>query len=156
MNLTDVKKSVKARPRKKRLGRGAASGLGKTAGKGDKGLSSRTGHNYLRNFVGGQTQLKARFAKRGFNNVVFMKIYTPVNVAWIEATFEDGEEVTLETMRKKGQTLSSDAKVKVLGDGELTKKVKVTAHAFSKSAKGKIEKAGGEAMLIGVSLEHKE
>ncbi len=148
MNLTDVFNSVEGHKRKKRIGRGAGSGHGKTAGRGQKGLGSRTGANYLRGFVGGQTQLKERLPKVGFNNAVHSTTYLPVNLDWLEENFADGETVDFKTLREKGFTVRRGNLVKVLGHGELTKKLTVKVNAASKTAKEKIEKAGGGVELI--------
>ena len=148
MNLTDVFNSVTGHKRKKRIGRGAGSGHGKTAGRGQKGLGSRTGANYLRGFVGGQTQLKERLPKVGFNNVVHGTNYLPVNLDWLDQNFADGETVDFKTLREKGFTVRRGDLVKVLGHGDLTKKLSVKVNAASKTAKDKIEKAGGSVELI--------
>ncbi len=148
MNITDVNKRVEAHKARKRRGRGAASGLGKTAGHGQKGLGQRAGANYLKGFVGGQTPLRQRFVKRGFNNANFRTEYAPVNLWWLEKAFDEGAEVTPEVLAAHGVSLGRGEKVKVLGTGELAKKLTVKAHAFSKSAREKIEKAGGTAEVI--------
>lgn len=148
MNITDVNKRVKAHKPGKRRGRGAASGLGKTAGRGQMGLGSRAGANWLTGFVGGQKRLMERIPKRGFNNAVFRTEYLPVNCADLEKGFEAGATVDLETLLKAGFNPGRDGKVKILGQGELSKSLTVKAHAFSKSAKEKIEKAGGTAEVI--------
>jgi large subunit ribosomal protein L15 len=148
MNLTDVLNSVEGHKKKRRIGRGAGSGSGKTAGRGQKGLGSRTGANFLRGYVGGQTQLKERLPKVGFNNAVHATTYLPVNLDWLEQNFENGETVDFVTLREKGFTVRRGDLVKVLGHGELTKKLTVKLNAASKSAKEKIEKAGGSVELI--------
>lgn len=148
MNLTDVFNKVEGHKRKKRIGRGAGSGHGKTAGRGQKGLGSRTGANYLRGYVGGQTQLKERLPKVGFNNAVHATVYLPVNVTWLNDNFEDGETVDFATLRAKGFTVRRGDLVKVLGHGDLTKKLTVKLNAATKSAKEKIEKAGGTVECI--------
>lgn len=148
MNLTDVFNKVKAHKRRKRIGRGAGSGHGKTAGRGQKGLGSRTGANYLRGYVGGQTQLKERLPKVGFNNTVHATTYLPLNLAFIEERFENGEVIEFATLRAKGFSVRRGDLVKVLGNGDLTKKVTVKVNAVSASAQDKIEKAGGSVELI--------
>lgn len=148
MNLNDVFNGVKARKRHKRVGRGAASGWGKTSGRGDKGLGSRTGGNYLRGFVGGQTQLKARLPKRGFNNAVHTTIYAPINIEFLEQVFDAGDVVDLGTLQSKGAGLRRGDLVKILARGELTKKLVVKANAISASAREKIEKAGGTVEIL--------
>ncbi len=148
MNLTDVFNKVKAHKRKKRIGRGAGSGHGKTAGRGQKGLGSRTGANRLRGYVGGQTQLKERLPKVGFNNKVFATVYLPLNLAFIEERFENGEVVEFATLRAKGFSVRRGDLVKILGNDELTKKVVVKVNAVSATAKEKIEKAGGSVEIL--------
>lgn len=151
MNLTDVFNKVTAHKRKKRVGRGAGSGHGKTAGRGQKGLGSRTGANYLRGYVGGQTQLKERLPKVGFNNAVHTTTYLPVNLDWLEKNFADGEVVEVKTLRAKGFGVRRGDLVKVLGHGEISKKLTVKVNSISKTAQAKIEKAGGSVELIPVT-----
>ena len=148
MNLTDVFNKVTAHKRKKRVGRGAGSGFGKTAGRGQKGLGSRTGANYLRGYVGGQTQLKERLPKVGFNNVVHATTYLPVNLDWLNENFADGDVVEFNTLRDKGFGIRRGDLVKVLGHGDLTRKLTVKVNAVSKTARDKIEKAGGSVEMI--------
>lgn len=148
MNITDVNKSVKGHKRRRRVGRGAGSGAGKTSGRGQKGLGARAGANVLRGFLGGQTQLKERMPKRGFNNAVFTTEYVPVNLAMLEDRFDEGAEVDIIALKEKGVTIRRNDKVKILGSGDVTKKLTVKAHAFSKSAVLKIEKAGGAIEVI--------
>ena len=150
MNLTDVFNGVKAHKRRKRIGRGAGSGHGKTAGRGQKGLGSRTGANYLRGYVGGQTQLKERLPKVGFNNVVHETRYLPVNLDFLNKSFADGDVVDFKSLRDKGTTIRRGDLVKVLGHGDIAKKLTVKVNAISKAAKEKIEKAGGSVELIPV------
>ncbi len=132
---------------KKRVGRGVGSGTGKTAGRGHKGQRSRSGDNTRIGFEGGQMPLYRRIPKRGFTNARFKKTYTVVNVAQLDA-FEDGDEVTLATVLEKGLTRRSGKQLKVLGHGELTHKLTVQAHAFSGSAREKIETAGGSVVTL--------
>ncbi len=148
MNITDVNNSVDGHKRRQRRGRGAASGAGKTAGRGQKGLGARGGANYLKGYVGGQAKLMTRLPKRGFNNAVFRVEYLPVNVAALEEKFSVGAEVNVETLKKNGIGIQRDEKVKILGYGEITKAVNVKAHACSKAAREKIEKAGGTVEII--------
>lgn len=151
MNLTDVFNSVKAHKRKKRVGRGACSGHGKTAGRGQKGLGSRTGANYLRGYVGGQTQLKERLPKVGFNNAVHTTTYLPVNLDFLDKNFADGDVIEFKTLRDKGFGVRRGDLVKVLGHGDITKKLTVKVNAISATAKDKIEKAGGSVELIPIA-----
>ena len=138
MKLGNIK-SATEKETKKRVGRGMGSGLGKTSGRGHKGQKARTGGGVRRGFEGGQTPLYRRLPKRGFKNIN-RKEYAVVNLADLEACFNDGETVDLALYIKK----PLDG-VKVLGEGELTKKLIVIADKFSASAKEKIEKVGGEA-----------
>ena len=142
--LSPAPGSVKER---KRIGRGAASGQGKTAGKGHKGQKARSGSNAHIGFEGGQMPLQRRIPKRGFVNI-FAKEIATVNVAAINDKFEDGATVTIEALVESGLVNKTLDGVKVLGQGELTKKLTVQANAFSASAKAKIEAAGGKAEVI--------
>jgi large subunit ribosomal protein L15 len=143
MNITDVNNSVKGHKRAKRRARGAASGLGKTAGHGSNGLGSRAGANFLKGYVGGQKSMMERIPKRGFNNAVFATLYLPINLALLEGLFADGDVVDRKSLAEKGVSVKRGELIKILGNGELSKKLTVKANAFSKSAKEKIEKAGG-------------
>ena len=147
MNLSNLRAPKKANSNKKRVGRGMGSGMGKTSTRGHKGQRSRSGSRMMRGFEGGQMPLHRRLPKRGFTNI-FRTEYTILN---LDRIAELGEaEVTLESLVKAG--LAKDgALIKVLGDGELKKKVNVQAHKFSKSAQEKITKAGGKAELIGAA-----
>ena len=141
--LSPAPGSVKER---KRIGRGAASGQGKTAGKGHKGQKARSGSGAHIGFEGGQMPLQRRIPKRGFNNI-FAKEIATVNVAAIDKKFE-GATVTIEALVETGLVKKALDGVKVLGQGEITKKLTVQANAFSASAKAKIEAAGGKAEVI--------
>ncbi|MGN0664400.1 MAG: 50S ribosomal protein L15 [Negativibacillus sp.] len=129
-----------------RVGRGAGSGNGKTAGKGHKGQNARSGGGVRPGFEGGQMPLQRRVPKRGFVNI-FATVYSTVNVSDLER-FEDGTVVNADVLREAGLIKKLNDGVKVLGNGELTKKLTVNAAAFSASAKEKIEKAGGKAEVI--------
>ena len=137
-----------ARKARKRIGRGSGSGFGKTCGRGHNGSLSRSGSkaNSLRE--GGQMPLFRRLPKRGFNNYKFARQYEIVNVSQLER-FEDGAAVGIEQLSQAGLVSGASSKVKVLGDGELTKKLQVTAHKFSKSAEGKIAGCGGTVKSAG-------
>jgi large subunit ribosomal protein L15 len=148
MNLTDVFHAVKAHKRRHRVGRGAGSGSGKTAGRGQKGLGARTGANHLRGYVGGQTQLKERLPKVGFNNVVHAVVYQPLNLAFLAENFADGDTVDFNSLRKHGFGLRRGDLVKLLGVGEISKKLVVKVHAVSVAARAKIEKAGGSLEIL--------
>ena len=130
----------------KRIGRGHGSGWGKTAGKGHKGQNARSGGGVRPGFEGGQTRLARRIPKRGFNNI-FAARYTAINVSDLEK-FVDGTVVDTELLIAAGIVKNGGNGIKVLGNGELTKKLTVKAAAYSASAKEKIEKAGGEAEVV--------
>ncbi len=146
-NIDDVNQGIQKFKRRKRLGRGPGSGLGKTSGRGHKGQHSRSGASQPIHFQGGAMPMYRRIPKRGFNNKFALMVGT-VNVADLEANYEAGEEVTPESVRAKDLAKYRYDVLKVLGDGELTKKLKVSAHRFSKTAREKIEKAGGEIVEL--------
>ena len=131
---------------KTRVGRGVGSGLGKTAGRGQKGQYARS-RGFKPHFEGGQTPLQRRLPKRGFRNP-FPTITAEVNVGDLDV-FAAGANVDVGSLRARGLVKGRFDRVKVLGSGELTKSVTVSAHAFSKAAAAKIEKAGGKAVLVG-------
>jgi large subunit ribosomal protein L15 len=131
-----------------RVGRGVGSGLGKTAGRGQKGQKARsTGNIGKKHFQGGQTPIQRRIPKRGFRNPL-AAIVASVNIGDLDAVFEDGATVDLAALQSKRLLQGRFDAVKVLGDGELTKKLTVSAHRFSKSAAAKIEQAGGKAIVL--------
>ncbi len=146
-NLHNLRKPAGSTHRKKRVGRGQSSGLGKTAGRGGKGQKARTGNMNFEGFEGGQMPLQRRLPKFGFKNH-FRVEYVPVNLGRLEAAFDAGAEVTAETLLEKGVLSRKGQPVKILGNGELTKKLTVRVHAFSASAKEAIEKAGGTAEAL--------
>lgn len=138
-----------ANKKPKRVGRGSSSGLGSTAGKGNKGQQSRSGGKTYVGFEGGQMPLYRRIARRGFSNYPFKKEYVCINVEQLEAKFNDGETVDKTSLIEKGFISSKNASlVKVLGNGEVSKKLTVVVDKVSESAKAKIEKAGGSVSLI--------
>ena len=141
MELSNLKPKKGARHAKKRVGRGPGSGHGKTASRGEKGQKSRSGYSGKRGFEGGQMPLHRRLPKRGFTNI-FKKDYAVVNVSDLER-FDSGATVDENTLRQAGLVKGQHDGVKVLGDGELSKKLTVSATKFSKSAREIIEKAGG-------------
>ncbi len=146
MKLQELSPAPGSTHARKRIGRGHGSGQGKTAGKGHKGQKARAGRGMRIGFEGGQMPLQRRVPKRGFVNI-FATTYANVNVAALNA-FEDGAEVDLDALKKAGLVKKAYDGVKVLGDGELTKKLTVKAAAYSKAAKEKIEAAGGKAEVI--------
>jgi large subunit ribosomal protein L15 len=138
----------------KRLGRGVGSGLGKTCGKGMKGQKARHGGNFGKlHFQGGQTPIQRRLPKRGFN-VPFPVVTVALNLADLER-FDSGSTVNETTLRAARLVQGRDVKIKILGDGELTKKLTIEAHAFSASASEKIAKAGGKAVVIETTVPPK-
>ncbi len=137
-----------ADPKRKRVGRGKGSGHGKTSGRGHKGDGSRSGHRISYVDEGGQMPLFRRLPKRGFNNANFQTRYEVVNVAQLDRAFGDGMSVGVEELLGVGLVDSRQSKVKILGDGELTKKLNVAAHKFSKSAEQKITGCGGSTKVV--------
>jgi large subunit ribosomal protein L15 len=148
MNLSQLHPPPGQKHKPKRVGRGPGSGLGKTAGRGEKGQKSRSGYSRKRGFEGGQMPLVRRVPKRGFQNP-FRKEYAIVNLDRL-ATLE-GDEFSPETLQKQGVVKNLQAGLKILGNGEISRAVTVTAHRFTKSAREKIEAAGGKVAVIGAS-----
>jgi large subunit ribosomal protein L15 len=143
MKLNSLKPSKGATKSKKRSGRGGGSGLGRTAGRGEKGYHARSGSKNRSWFEGGQMPIHRRLPKRGFSNSLFRKTYQVVN---LQAINELGlETVDAQILHEKGLVQSALQPIKILGDGNIESSVKVTASCFSKSAKEKIEQAGGSA-----------
>lgn len=148
IGLNKIKAPAGATHRKKRVGRGPGSGLGKTSGRGNKGQKSRSGYSGKRGFEGGQMPLHRRLPKRGFTNI-FKKEWAEVNVADLERLFDAGTTVTPEELVAKGLVRKSGQKaVVILGQGELSKSLTVKVHRFSAGAKSKIEAAGGRAETL--------
>jgi large subunit ribosomal protein L15 len=147
MKIDDVNRGINKHRRKRRIGRGPGSGWGKTAARGHKGQFSRSGVSFLSIFQGGAMPLVRRVPKRGFNNK-FAPDVMVVNVGDLETTFEAGTEVTPDLLREKGLAKGCYDELKILGDGKLTKKLKVVAHRFSKSATEQIQNAGGEVVVL--------
>ena len=147
MKLHELSPAPGSNQEPKRKGRGIGTGNAKTAGRGHKGQWARSGGGVRPGFEGGQMPLARRLPKRGFNNKVFAKHYAEVNVAALNA-FEDGETICVVAMLEKGLIGKACDGVKVLGNGELKKKLTVKAAGFSKSAKEKIEAAGGKAEVV--------
>ncbi|MHC4549198.1 MAG: 50S ribosomal protein L15 [Planctomycetota bacterium] len=145
MNLADVRAAYLPRRKRKRVGRGPGSGKGKTCGRGHKGQQSRSGKGLRPGFEGGQMPLYRRLPKRGFNNARFRTAYAIVNVGQLEGAFQDGAEVDADAIRKARLINAKQGPIKILGSGDLSKKLHVTADRFSGSAVKKIEAAGGTA-----------
>ena len=146
MRLDELKPTEGSRFETKRVGRGIGSGTGKTSGKGHKGQKARSGGGVRPGFEGGQMPLYRRLPKRGFTNI-FAKQYVTINVEVLER-FEDGTEVTAEVLKEAGVISKVLDGVKILGRGELTKKLNVKVANYTASAKEKIEKVGGKAEVI--------
>ncbi len=147
MKLNELQKSPEAKNRK-RLGRGPGRNWGKTAGHGQKGQKSRSGVSISAWFQGGQTPLYRRVPKRGFNNAQFTTRYATINLSDLNKFFNDGDEVTPELLKERGIIKKQLDGIKVLGNGELEKKITVKANRFSSTAVTKIESAGGKAEVI--------
>ena len=146
MNLNELQPAKGSKFSRKRVGRGIGSGTGKTSGKGHKGQNARSGGGVRPGFEGGQMPLYRRLPKRGFKNI-FAKQYVTVNVEALEK-LEDGTEVTAQVLKDNGIISKTLDGVKILGRGELTKKLNVKVAKYTESAKEKIEKAGGKAEVI--------
>lgn len=147
MRLHSLKNVKGAVHRKKRVGCGEGGGHGKTSGKGGKGQTARSGGSIRPGFEGGQMPLYRKLPHRGFNNYEFRTTYAVVNVGDLAKLDASVTEVNVEALVKAGLIRADGAKLKVLGDGELTRALKVTASKFTDSAKAKIEKAGGSATV---------
>ena len=144
-NLSTIKAPRKASEKRKRVGRGMGSGMGKTSTRGHKGQGSRSGSRLMRGFEGGQMPLHRRLPKRGFTNI-FREEYAVVNVERLAGLGES--TITPEVLKKAGIIKRAEQLIKVLGDGELTAALTVQAHKFSKSAQEKITKAGGKVEVL--------
>ena len=147
MNLNDVHRGIKKYKKRKRVGRGTGSGRGKTCGRGHKGQKSRAGYSVHATFEGGQMPLVRRIPKRGFNNR-WAPTIAIVNLRDLEIRFDDGDEVTPDSLKANSLAKGRYELLKVLADGELTKKLTVRAHKFSRQAVEKIERAGGQAVVL--------
>ncbi len=146
MNLSNIHAPKKATTKRKRVGRGMGSGMGKTSTRGHKGQRSRTGSRMIRGFEGGQMPLHRRMPKRGFTNI-FRKEY---NIVSLERLVELGETTINPDVLRKAGVIKTKHPVKILGDGELKSAITVSAHKFSKSAQEKITKAGGKVEVLSV------
>ena len=145
MKLHDLKPNPGAKHRRKRLGNGESSGLGKTCGRGHKGQKSRSGGGVRPGFEGGQMPLHRRLPKRGFNNVQFQDKIAIVNVGQLNKKFEDDATVDEKALRAAGLVSGRCDAIKILGQGKLERKLKIVVDAVSASARAKVEKAGGSA-----------
>lgn len=147
IGLNTLAPAAGAKHRKKIVGRGTGSGRGRTSTRGHKGQKARSGSGKMSYFEGGQMSIVRRIPKRGFNNKIFATRYEIVNLSSIEAKFDAGAEISAESLKNAG-IIKKDGLVKILANGELKKNFVVKANAFSKSAKEKIEKAGGKAEIV--------
>jgi large subunit ribosomal protein L15 len=147
MKLHEVHSGITKNKRRKRLGRGIGSGHGKTAGRGHKGQHSNPGYKALPIWEGGGMPLVRRIPKRGFTNEFALRVMA-VNVSQLDKHFQDGDEVSAESLKGKPIAGGQFDILKILGDGAIDKKLKVVAHRFSKTAKEKIEAAGGEVVIV--------
>jgi len=147
ITLNSLRPAEGSTHKKKRVGRGPGSGKGKTASRGEKGQKSRSGYSAKIGFEGGQMPLHRRLPKRGFTNI-FKKRWLEVSLGALDRHFKDNEEVTPEVLHERGIIKKAQHDVVVLGTGELGKPLRVSAHRFTKSAREKIEKAGGAVTEI--------
>jgi large subunit ribosomal protein L15 len=150
MNLSGLRAPAGQKRARKRIGRGMGSGRGKTATRGSKGQHAGTGFSQKRGFEGGQMPIHRRLPKRGFTNI-FKKQYAIINLGRLEKL--DGDAFTLERLMEMGVIKNAGDGLKVLGEGELTRQIRVEARRFSKSALEKIQRAGGTAQVIGAAAE---
>jgi large subunit ribosomal protein L15 len=147
LSLNNLHPSKGSTHKKKRVGRGPGSGLGKTAGRGHKGQKSRSGYSSRPGFEGGQMPLQRRLPKRGFTNI-FKKQWIEISLAKIESSFDAGDEVTPKILHDRGLIKKAKHDLVILGTGEISKSLSISAHRFTKTAREKIEKAGGTATAI--------
>jgi len=147
LSLNNLHPAIGSTHKTKRVGRGPGSGLGKTAGRGEKGQKSRSGYSSKTGFEGGQMPLHRRLPKRGFTNI-FRKQWIEVSLRALDEHFRANDEVSPEALRDRGLIKKAKHDIVVLGTGEISKALKVSAHRFTRSAREKIEKAGGVANLI--------
>jgi len=148
MNLSDIRRPKGQVHKKQRVGQGMGSRRGKYSGRGAKGAKSVSGYSLMRGFEGGQMPLHRRLPKRGFTNI-FRKEYTVINIGRLNEL--EGDTFDFDTLKSAGLLKKLQDGLKVLGEGELTRAITITAHVFSASAKQKIEAAGGKAIVVGES-----
>ena len=148
ISLNSLRPAKGSTHKKKRVGRGPGSGLGKTAGRGEKGQKSRSGYSRKIGFEGGQMPLHRRLPKRGFTNI-FKKQWVEISLAALDRHFDANDEINPDVLHTRGLIKKAKHDVVVLGTGEISKALKVSAHRFTKSAREKIEKAGGAVVQIG-------
>ena len=147
LSLNNLKPAAGSTHKKKRVGRGPGSGLGKTAGRGHKGQKSRSGYSSRPGFEGGQMPLQRRLPKRGFTTI-FKKQWIEISLAKIESNFSAGDQVTPDILHERGLIKKAKHDLVILGNGDVTKALNISAHRFTGTAKDKIERAGGTATKI--------
>jgi len=147
MNLSDVNRGIHKHKKRKRVGRGPGSGHGKTSGRGHKGQGALAGWTAPPIFEGGASPLIRRIPKRGFHNA-WARTVLAINLSALDGAYESGAHVTIESLREKHLARGRFDELKILGDGALTKTLKISAHRFSRSALEKIQQAGGEALVL--------
>ena len=152
ISLNNIRPAKGSTHKKKRVGRGPGSGMGKTSSRGEKGQKSRSGYSAKIGFEGGQMPLHRRLPKRGFTNI-FKKRWLEVSIGALDRHFDADEEVTPTLLHERGIIKKAKHDVVVLGNGDLSKALRISAHRFTKSAREKIEKAGGTAVEIGEPVE---
>jgi len=150
IGLNNLRPAAGSTHKKKRVGRGPGSGLGKTSGRGNKGQKSRSGYSSKSGFEGGQMPLQRRLPKRVFTNI-FKKKWLEISLAKIEQNFKAGDVVTPEILHSLGLIKKAKHDVVILGNGEVTKALKISAHRFTETAREKIEKAGGSVSVITIA-----
>lgn len=148
MDLSNLKNTTQKRKKRVRVGRGLGSGIGKTCGRGEKGAGARSGYKRRLGYEGGQMRLFMKLPIRGFSNARFRKALHTVNLCDIEATYEDGEQVTLESLAERGFISGQTYGVKLLGNGTLTKKVTIEVDAISDGAREKLQQAKIEFTVL--------
>ncbi len=148
LSLNNLRPAKGSTHKKKRVGRGPGTGLGKTSGRGEKGQKSRSGYSSKTGFEGGQMPLHRRLPKRGFTNI-FKKHWIEISLESLDKSFVENDEVNPQLLHDRGLIKKAKHDIVVLGNGEISKALKVSAHRFTKSAREKIEKAGGSVTVIG-------
>lgn len=148
ITLSSLKNSKRTEKSRKRVGRGISSGFGKTCGRGQKGAGSRSGYRRRYGYEGGQFRLYMKLPIRGFSNARFSKRLDSINLELIDKMFNDGDTVSVETLREQGYIKGKSHGLKILGNGELTKKVKIEAHALTDGAKQKLQEANVEYTIV--------
>lgn len=154
--LNQLRNTTKERKARKRVGRGTGSGIGKTCGRGEKGAGARAGYTRRLGYEGGQFRTFMKLPIRGFSNFNFRHTFETINLGQIEALFEDGETVNYDSLKAKGFLNGPEKEVKILGNGTLTKKVKIEVHAISASARDKLQKAKIPLTLLNTSVNSEE